>query len=72
MEATPPIVAYASLVLCGIDLIAIIAILVILIRGKIYRLGKFLDEALAKNAALQETGAALRKPTSPCGEDRSQ
>ena len=61
MEAAPVAVAYASLVLIVIDLLAIIAILVILIKGKVYRLGKFLDEISASNVALQKTGGALRK-----------
>ena len=61
MEAAPVAVAYASLVLIVIDLLAIIAILVILIKGKVYRLGKFLDEISASNVALQENGGALRK-----------
>ena len=56
----------------GINLLGISVIFFLLIKGKVYRLGKFLDEISPKNAFLQKTGAASRKSTPPYGKYRSQ
>ena len=72
MEATPAIVTYGWLVYGGVNLIGISVILFILIKGKVYRLGKFLDEISSENDPLQKTGAASRKSKPPYGKYRSQ
>ncbi|MDE2788432.1 MAG: hypothetical protein OXL37_17485 [Chloroflexota bacterium] len=72
MESPPAIVTYAWIVQGGINLIGISVILFILIKGKVYRLGKFLDEISSENAALQKTSDASRKSKPPYGKYRSQ